>query len=207
MALTGKWWIALLSIAVASGGDKETPPFKPGPASSYPFRQTLEKVTVAAAAFRSDADLRTAFGKLNPYSYGILPVLVVIQNDTGKTLALDKLKLELTTPDRDHIESTPASEVRYLHGPSRPGNVVTGPPIPGLPPHTSRKKNPLDAWEIEGRSFAARMLPANESASGFFYFRAFYRSGSTLILQGVREASTGRELFYFEIPLDKQSSE
>jgi len=34
------------------------------------------------------------------------------------------------------------------------------------------------------------MLPANESASGFFYFRAFYRSGSTLILQGVREAST-----------------
>ena len=207
MALTGKWWIALLSIAVASGGDKETPPFKPGPASSYPFRQTLEKVTVAAAAFRSDADLRTAFGKLNPYSYGILPVLVVIQNDTGKTLALDKLKLELTTPDRDHIEPTPASEVRYLHGPSRPGNVVTGPPIPGLPPHTSRKKNPLDAWEIEGRAFTPRMLPSNESASGFFYFRAFYRSGSILLVQGLREASSGRELFYFEIPLDKQSSE
>jgi hypothetical protein len=82
-----------------------------------------------------------------------------------------------------------------------------GPPIPGLPPHTSQKKNPLDAWEIEGRAFAARMLPPNESASGFFYFRAFYRSGSILFLQGVREASTGRELFYFEIPLDKQSSE
>jgi hypothetical protein len=51
------------------------------------------------------------------------------------------------------------------------------------------------------------MLPPNESASGIFYFRAFYRSGSILYLQGVREASGGRELFYFEIPLDKQSSE
>jgi hypothetical protein len=207
MALTGKWWIALLSIAVASGGDKETPPFKPGPAGSYPFRQTLEKVTVATAAFRSDADIQTAFGKLNPYHYGILPVLVVIQNDSAKTLSLDKLKLELVTPDRDHIEPTPAAEVRYLRGASEPGPVVMGPPIPGLPARTSHKKNPLDAWEIEGRAFTARMLPPNESASGFFYFRAFYRSGSILFLQGVREASTGRELFYFEIPLDKQSSE
>jgi hypothetical protein len=145
MALTGKWWIALLSIAVASGGDKERLLFKPGPAGSYPFRQTLDKVTVAAAAFRSDADLEPAFGKLNPYRYGILPVLVVIQNDSGKTLALDRLKLELVTVDRDHIDPTPASEVRYLGGASPPGPVVMGPPIPGLPSHTSHKKNPLDA--------------------------------------------------------------
>ena len=121
--------------------------------------------------------------------------------------ALDKLKLELVTPDRDHIEPTPASDVRYLGGASEPGPVVMGPPIPGLPPHSSHKKNPLDAWEIEGRAFTARMLPPNESASGFFYFRAFYRSGSIFFLQGVREASTGRQLFYFEIPLDKHSSE
>ena len=46
------------------------------------------------------------------------------------------------------------------------------------------------------------MLPADESASGFFYFRAPYHPGSTFVLSGIREAGTGKELFYFEIPLN-----
>jgi hypothetical protein len=79
--------------------------------------------------------------------------------------------------------------------------------VPGLPTRISRKKNPLDAWEIEGRAFTARMLPPNETANGFFYFRTFYSSGSMLYLRGVREAASGKELFYFEIPLDKQTSQ
>ena len=65
------------------------------------------------------------------------------------------------------------------------------------------KKNPLAAWEIEGRAFAAKMLPSGQSASGFFYFQTGHRSGSTLYVTGIREASTGKELFYFEVPLDK----
>ncbi|MGA2325769.1 MAG: hypothetical protein ABSH05_05730 [Bryobacteraceae bacterium] len=206
MALTGKSLMVLLSIAVASAGDKEKPPFKPGPVESYPFRQTLDQVTIAAAVLRSDAETEPAFGKLSLNRYGILPILVVMRNDSGKTLALDRLKLEFITPDRDHIEPTPPSEIRYLRGASLP-NPVGGPPVPGMPPRVSRKKNPLDAWEIEGRAFAARMLPPHESASGFFYFRAFYRSGSVLYLRGLREASSGKELFYFEIPLDKETSE
>ena len=46
-----------------------------------------------------------------------------------------------------------------------------------------------------------------ETASGFFYFRTFFRGGATLLLRGMRQAATGKELFYFEIPLDKQTSE
>lgn len=206
MAITGKSWIVLLSIAVASAGDKEKPPFKPGPVDSYAFRQTLDNVTVAAALFRSDTETAPAFGKLNPNRYGILPILVVIRNDSGKTLALDRLKLEFITPDRDHIEPTPPSEIRYLRGADRP-NPVGASPVPGLPTRVSRKKNPLDAWEIEGRAFTARMLPPQETASGFYYFRAFFRSGSVLYLRGIREASSGKELFYFEVPLDKETSE
>jgi hypothetical protein len=202
MALTAKSLIALLSIAVASGADKDKVSFTPGPVDSYPFRQTVENVTVAATPFRSDAETATAFGKLNLNRYGILPVLVVIRNGTGKTLSLDRMKIEFITADREHIEATPAADIRYLKGTSRP-NPVPPPPVPGLPTRVSRKKNPLDAWEIEGRAFTARMLPPNETASGFYYFRTFFASGSTLYLSGVREASTRRELFYFEIPLEK----
>jgi hypothetical protein len=205
MALTRKWLIALLSIAAASGGEKEKAPFKPGPVESYPFRQTIQGVTIAAAPFYSQPDVGEAFGKLDPTRYGVLPILIVIRNGSDKAIALDKLKLEFVTPDRESIEPTPANEVRYIRGARRPDAVTI--PIPGMPPRVSRKKNPLDAWEIEGRAFAARMLPPKESASGFFYFQAFYRTGCELFLRGLREAATGQELFYFEIPLDKQTSD
>jgi hypothetical protein len=88
--------------------------------------------------------------------------------------------------------------VKYLRGASRPG-MISGPP--GMGVKVLSKKNPLDVWEIEGRAFAAKMLPAGQTASGFFYFATGIQRGSTLYLSGITEAGTGKELFYFEIPL------
>ena len=85
----------LLTIAAVSADDKI--PFKPGPASSYPNHQTLDKITIAAVPYISEDQVRSAFGKVNPAKYGVEPVLVVIQNDTGKTLRLD-LRLNTSTP-------------------------------------------------------------------------------------------------------------
>ncbi len=191
----------LLSIAAAQGADKDRPKFAAGQVTDYPNRQTVDKVTIAARAYISDEQTKTAFGKLNPYKHGVLPVLVLIQNGTGGTLALDRMRVEYITPDRRRVEATPAGDVRYITGPDRP-KMVTG-PIPGGKPRLSRKKNPLDVWEIEGRAFSAKMLPPDETASGFFYFQAPSRRGATLYLTGIREAASGRELFYFEIPLDE----
>lgn len=203
MTLTSQALIAFLSIAAAAGAaEKERPKFTPGPVTSYPNRQTIEKVTVAAEPFDTMTLTQTAFGKLDPNRYGVLPVLVVIENGTDQVVTLDRMKLELIAPDRQRIDATPASDVKYLMGPDRP-KVYTG-PVPTGAPHLGKKKNPLAEWEIEGRAFTARMLPPKESASGFFYFQAPYRSGSTLYLTGLRDARSGKELFYFEIPLEKK---
>jgi hypothetical protein len=194
--------ILLLSLTLAQAAEKDRPKFTPGPISSFPAQQTNGKVTVAARVFVKEADLRAAFGKLNPNDHGILPVLVMVANLSGQTLALGDLRVEVITPDRRRLEATPAADLRYLSGPPRP-NMTPG-PIPGRTPRLSRRKDPLAAWEIEGRAFSARMLPAQESASGFFYFQARYRGGSRLYLTGLREAATGQELFYFELPLEDQ---
>jgi hypothetical protein len=69
--------------------------------------------------------------------------------------------------------------------------------VPALIGH----KNPLDTWEIEGRAFAAQVLPPGQSASGFFYFQTGYQKGSSLYLSGMSEAESGQELLYFEIPI------
>jgi hypothetical protein len=145
--------------------------------------------------YRTPEKEKTAFGKLDLYQYGVLPVLVVIQNDSQQSIRLDNLTVEYVGPNGNHVEATPASDVRYLHGPSRP--VVMPGPLPA--PHG---KNPLNVWEVEGRAFAAKMLPAGNSGSGFFYFQTGLQRGSVIYLSGMKEAGTGKELLYFEIPLE-----
>ena len=179
-------------------GSKEEPKFTPGAAASYASRQTSEKVTIGVLPYFNDEDTRPVFGKHNPYTYGVLPVLVVIQNDGAKTIKVQSLQAVWAGPNGDKVEATPAKEVRYLTAPRRP-NSIPGPP--GTPPKVLGHKNPLDTWEIEGRAFAAQVLAPGQSASGFLYFQTGYQRGASLYLSGLREADSGRELLYFEIPV------
>jgi hypothetical protein len=190
--------LILLSITVAAAADKEKPRFTPEPASSYKGHQTLDKITIAAVPFVSDEQVKSAFGKVDPNRYGVLPVLVVMENGTGKALRLE-LKAEFVTADGKHIDAVPADEITHTgYSPKAPRPNPLPIPLP------ARKKGPLNTWEIEGRAFAAKLLPIGESASGFFYFLAEREPGSRLYLTGVSEAATGKELFYFEVPLEVQ---
>ena len=186
----------LLSIAAAFGADKDSK-FTAQPASSYPCRQSISQVTVAVDPVVSDEKAKTAFGKHNPYNYGILPILVVIQNDSSKTMRIDQLQIQYIGLRRTRIDFTPAKDIRFLQAPRRP-DVMSG---PSGKPKILKHKNPLEEWEIEGRAFAARMLPPGQSASGFFYFQTGFQKGSQLYLTGIKEADSGKELFYYEIPL------
>ena len=189
--------ILFLSIVCLYGGDKEAPPFKPGAAASFENKLTIDKLTIAAEPYISDEQAHSAFGKLNPYEYGILPVLVVMQNDGDKVLRLDRMKVEYVIPGGDRVEATPAQDVPYTRAPKKP-SISYPLPLPKRAP-----KNPLKKFEIESRAFSAKMLPPGQSAYGFFYFQAGDRSGSTLYITGIYEASTNRELFYFEVPASR----
>jgi hypothetical protein len=177
---------------------KEDARFTAGAAASYASHQTSDKVTIGVQPYFNDEDTRPVFGKHNPYTYGVLPVLVVIQNDSGKTIKVAPLQAVWVGPNGDKVEATPAKDVRYLTGPGRP-NAIPGPP--GMPPKVIGHKSPLDTWEIEGRAFAAQVLPPGQAASGFFYFQTGFQRGASVYLSGLREAESGRELLYFEIPI------
>jgi hypothetical protein len=194
---------AVLGWNKAGAADKERPKFEMAPAASYTAHQTSEKVTIGAAAYDTAEKAQAAFGKLNPYAYGILPVLVVIQNDSGQTLRVDRMRVDYVDPDGSHVDATIPGDVKYLSGPRQP-KVVPG-PLPTSGPHISRKKNKLDAWEIEGRAFSAKVIPPGQSAGGFFYFQTGHRGGARLYVSGIEGAPSGRELLYFEFPLKDES--
>ncbi len=190
--------IILLSITAAFADDKI--PFKVGPASSYPGYQTLDKITIAAIPYLTEEQCRTAFGKVNPPKYGVVPVLVILQNDTGKTLRLD-LQAEYVDIGNRRIEATPASDIPYV------GVEVKRPRMPGTSPNPlpfprGAKKGPLNTPEIETRAFAAKMLTDGSTASGFFYFQTTHIPGSKIVLSGLKDAASGKDYFYFDVPLD-----
>src|ERR1035437_4033890 len=193
-------WIVLLSIAAQAGDDKDKDRFAPGAASSYKGSQTTEKIAIAAVPFTTEEQMHTAFGKVNPNRYGVLPVLVILENGTGKALRL-ALQADIVGSDGKHLDATPASDVTFIGGSGK------APPIPGanpLPFPRKAKKGPLNTWEIEGRAFTANLLPLGEKVFGFFYFQTDFKPGSTLYLTGISDASTGKEYLYFEVPLEKQ---
>lgn len=198
MPLAFKRLILLTSVAVALAADKDKPTIEINPAASYPFHQTSQGVTIAAVPYDTPDLAKTAFGKLNPNEKGILPILVVVDNPTGGVIRLDRLKVEYVAAGGVRILSTPAQDLRYLRGAKEP--KMTPGPVGGI--HVSRDKNPFNEWEIEGRAFAAKMVPPNDRAGGFFYFQTGRRGSASLYLSGLVDAKSGQELFYFEIPLN-----
>jgi hypothetical protein len=186
------------SISVGWAVDKDKGgKFTPPAIEAIQSKQTSDGVVIAALAYNTEEEAKTAFGKLHPYEYGILPVLVIVRNDSKGAVGLQKMRFEYISPSGGKAEAVPASDVRYARSPKRP-NYGPG-PIPGI---RLKGKNPLENQVIEDRGFAAKMLPPGESAYGFVYFRSGHRPGSRLYITGLQDAASGKELFYFDIELD-----
>ena len=185
------------TVSLVQAIDKDKKKWAPGPASSFSSKQASSGLVIAAEAFHRDELAAQAFGKLKLHDHGVLPVLLVLQNDSKKAIRLDSLKVEYIDAVRSKVEAIPASDVPYLKGPERPNFNPS--PIPGL---RRKKKNELAGPEIEMRAFAAKMLPPGESAHGFFYFQTRHMPGAKLYVTGLTDAATGPELLYFDIPLD-----
>lgn len=184
------------SVALRAGADKG---FQVGPAAEYAHQES-EKVTVGAKAYVNEDLVTSAFGKKIDFpKYGVVPVLVVIQNKRDQALDLRRLEASLVAMDGRHVNPVSPDDLPGLATTSHPSQTRVPVPVP-LP----KKKNPLNAPEIGMRALSAEMLAPGDSASGFLYFEAKPEAGDKLYVNGMRDARSGQELLYFEFPFDKQ---
>ncbi len=189
--------ISLISslTALAPAGEQ---PFRAGSAAGY-AHQASQKITVGAEAFNSEELTAQAFGKKTDLlRYGVLPLLVVIENKRPMALDLRDLEVSLVAADGRHAQPVNPEDIPLLSAHTKTPTVTPYPPIP----HPKRK-NPLNVPEIAMRAFSAKLVPPGDSASGFFYFEAAPEPGDKLYLSGLRDARTQEEIIYFEFPLDK----
>ncbi len=149
---------------------------------------------IAAVKFEADPETKPLFG-INPNEYGVLPVLLILENQGGETLMLDRMRVSYQY-GRMEVLPTPAQELPSILAPRRPRVGMTAPiPLP-------KKKNPLARVEFESRAFSAKTLLKGETAHGFLYFETRHRTNAFLYVTGIREGISGKELFYAEVPID-----
>jgi hypothetical protein len=197
---TGKSLFLFLSITVGLWADKKDAPFRPEAAEAYATKQTIQGLTIAVQPFDDPEEAKSAFGKLNPYEHGVLPVLVVMKNNGKGTVRFENMQVMYVAPRGRKVDSTPPGDVLYLKAGGRP--KVSNSPIPTGGPRIKISKNPLKNEVIVERAFSAKMLPPGDSAHGFFYFQTGHTRGTSLYVSGITEAASGKELFFFEVPLD-----
>ena len=192
---------AILLAGAASWSAQEKGRFEPRPVTEYPARQTVDKVTIAVEPYEDSEKLKQAFGKSDPSKFGILPVLVVIANDSDRVLQLERMRVQFITADRQTADSIPAEDI-HRSGRVKPPDIGGGSRFPGI---KRGPKKPKDEWEITAREFVAPMIPPGGNAHGFFYFRVGKGRvrDSSVYITGLRDARTGQDLLYFEIPVGK----
>ena len=191
--------IASITLGAVVGWASEEQMFRAKPASEY-AHQLSEKVLVGAKAFDTEDLTAEAFGKkADLLKYGVLPVLVVIENKRDRAIAIENMQVELVSADGRHGQAVAPEDLMHLgETGKKPPKLAGGGPLPFPLP---KKKNPLNTPEIVERAFSAKIVPPNDSVSGFFYFEARPEAGDSLYLSGVRDERTSKELLYYEFPL------
>jgi len=183
---------------------KEFVPPKAADANTYPSKDAHpnEKVTVAVDVYNSapkDDIFITRYGQ-----EGILPILLIISNDSDRPISLKTMGAQLVTAGRAKLEALDVEDVfrrvAHIQGSSNPRPIG---PIT-LPGGNKNKKAQQQLDEITRAHFAAELVEPHATRSGFLFFDIENVpqpvAGAHLYLTGVRDMR-GNELMYFEIPL------
>ena len=155
---------------------------------------------VAEEIETDDRKARGGGSKLNPNRYMVLLVPIAIQNwmAGGDSRGSDEAGLQ---PARGNARGSDSgagcavlNDSREPRGRARSDS--------GIRDQAPERREPARRVGRSGRAFAAKMIPAGQSASGFAYFQVPQASAAaTVYISGLGNAVTGKELFYFEIPM------
>jgi hypothetical protein len=179
------------------------------PATSMAFRDShpQEMLTVGADAY--DTSQKASLFHPDMRTHAVLPVLVVITNDAGESVALTQVHFQLVTRDRAKADPYTIDDLRRVFTAIRPPGSRTQDKLPIPLPGKNKAHGGLsqkDHDELEHAMFAVHTVEPHSSQQGFLFFDVGDledpTQGARLFVTGVNDAH-GHELMYFEVPLGK----
>ena len=195
--------VAFSSLALWASKDFVPP--RAENANTYPCKDVHPNERVAMAVDLYNASPKAAIFS-TPYNQeGIIPVFLVITNDSDQAVTVSNMRAELVTAQRNKLESLTSDDVfrRVAHISGSSTSPARVGPIP-LPGNTQNKKAQKQYEEIMNSIFSAKAVEPHTTKSGFLFFdvRDVKQpvDGAHVFLTGVRD-SNGNELMYVEVPL------
>lgn len=203
-----RFWAAVFVIAIVPVfclAKKEFSMPKTQPAFSYPAHDHHGNENVTVALDPYDTPAKSNIFVVNYREYELLPVLLIITNDSDDPIQLADMKAELITSNKTKLTPDTADDI--LRRVSHP-NASAGARYP-VPFPTKRVKGGVNSkeWdEIQNAQFRAKAVEPRSSQVGFLFFDVSdvpnALAGARFYLTGVQNSS-GNDLMYFEVPLDK----
>ncbi|HEX3742009.1 MAG TPA: hypothetical protein VHV29_20075 [Terriglobales bacterium] len=200
------WGAAGLAIAapLLCLAAKEFSMPKVQPAFSFPAHDhhASENVTVAVDPYDTAAKQNIFIVKYREHE--LLPILLIVTNDSDQPIELADMKAELVTSDRTKL--SPDTDDDILRRISHPNASGTRYPVPFPTKKVKGGVNSKEWNEIQSALFRAKAVEPRSSQVGFLFFDVSDisnpLSGAKFYLTGVRN-SAGEDLMYFEVSLDK----
>ena len=199
--------LTVCTLGLYASKEFEAP--KVSQAATYPAHDAhpSEKLTVAADPYNTTQ--KASIFRLKYLDKGILPVNLILTNDNGTPVSLTKMTVQLVSRER-HAKLSPLDDEdifrRMTHAKRSDDVARTASPLPFPTKHKVGGLKQEDQDEVEHALFQAKAVEPNNTQSGFVFFDVKDLDnpldGATLYVTGVRD-SGGKELMYFEIPLEK----
>ncbi len=202
------WLVAVLlpcSVSLSwAWADHAAPPANP--ATTYPAFDQHPDEQVAIAAEPYNTPDKASIFRFKYLQYGFMPIRIIVTNNGDKPISLIDARINLITAAGDRIPAATPEEVERRIGVKRPdGGYKLPGPLPRIGNKSGTKNKDVDD-DFHSFEYAAVAVEAHTTRAGFLFYDvdgiANPLAGAKLNLRTLRNAE-GKELFYFEIPLDK----
>lgn len=186
--------------------DHKPPPAKP--ATEYPARDTHADEHVTVAAEPCDDPKQCSFFRLEYIQHALLPVRVIITNDSDTALSLDQARIHFLPDGGDRIQAATEDDInrRLFTIHAAQSSRVPLVPVP-IPIHHA----PIDKKITEDTNdfgFQGTTVNAHSTLAGYLFYDVRGLDDpalrhAQLLVKEVRTLDGKKELFPFTIQLDK----
>lgn len=166
-------------------------------------------VKISADAYSSEARAKEKFGKNNPVNVGILPVEVIIQNETDQPIRVDltTIQLEVGIGENGRQDLSPLQVEDVAQLIVHPGGAVN-PSVRRFPvgiPVSNDKKVQKMADTLRGLQLNGDIIAPQGTVHGFLFFNMnrdmALVGNSSLYVPDVVIIPQNKPLIFFEVPL------
>ena len=201
------WGLAALCVFSADAEKPRKP--KPAlPAAQYPMHDAHTAEQVIIAAEPADAKALLPDTRLDYFHHGLLPIRVIVTNDSDNAISLDDARIQFISANGDVLPAATDEELerRLFSGKSTsPTKIPLPPPLPPITIHHKPVDQKILADETDF-GFTTTTVEPHSTLAGYLYYDVKelddpVLKNAQLEVRKVRVAKTNKELYSFQIAL------